>query len=464
MKKFYLGGDVSKGYCDFVLLDAAKQPMMDHFQLDDTLEGHRRLYTILDQFVKTHPGAALYAGLESTGGYENNWYASLLRFHSTLPLQAARLNPAGVYHNSKADLKRNTTDKLSARHVAEYLLTHPEKVVYQYQDPLAGPKKHYRLMKLLTKQRTQLFNHFEALLYGSHPALLAYCQDGVPTWVLKLVDKYPTAPQLARAKVASVARIPYVTRARAMELIRLAKKTIASDPDPISGRVLQATVKQILHLQHSLAGLTEQLKNECACPEVDLLKTFIGIADHSAIGLFLEIQSVERFATVKKLAAFFGVHPVYKQSGDGKGRFKMSKAGRTEPRRLLFLVAKIAIQRNPLIQEVYLRHQKNGKCKMAALGVCMHKILRILYGMLKQNKPFDPEIDRQNQKKQRRGPRPAPENKARRFQDYDETAPISKRQARKRVAREGSQSGNTTVCGISPPNQEKILTQPLNKG
>jgi hypothetical protein len=37
--------------------------------------------------------------------------------------------------------------------------------------------------------------------------------------------------------------------------------------------------------------------------------------------------------------------------------------------------------------------------KMAAIGLCMHKTLRIIYGMLKHNMAFDPEIDRKNREK-----------------------------------------------------------------
>ena len=37
-------------------------------------------------------------------------------------------------HNSKADLKKNTTDKISAQNIAEYLVAHPEKVAYQKED------------------------------------------------------------------------------------------------------------------------------------------------------------------------------------------------------------------------------------------------------------------------------------------------------------------------------------------
>jgi hypothetical protein len=77
----------------------------------------------------------------------------------------------------------------------------------------------------------------------------------------------------------------------------------------------------------------------------------------------------------------------------------MSKKGKKEPRHILFMVAFSATQRNPLIRSIYSKHVQKGMNKMAAIGVCMYKILRIIYGMLKHNRAFDPKIDRQNREK-----------------------------------------------------------------
>jgi hypothetical protein len=89
-------------------------------------------------------------------------------------------------HNSKADLKRNTTDKISARSIAEYLIAHPDKVPRQQPDQWAGPRKQWSFIRMLNKQCTQLLNQLESLLYTSHPGLLGFCRAGVPQWVLKL--------------------------------------------------------------------------------------------------------------------------------------------------------------------------------------------------------------------------------------------------------------------------------------
>lgn len=447
-----MGIDVSKGYADFVIINEKKQPVVENFQLDDTFESRSCLYRILETFLAEHPKATVYAAVESTGGYENNWYNTLTQFQASLNLKTARLNPLGVSHNSKADLQRNNTDKISAQNVAEYLVAHPEKVIYQQQDQMASLRKQWGFIQMLTKQSTQLLNQLNSLLYTAHPELLSFCQDGVPFWMLKLLLKYPTAKQVKKARAKTLSKIPYITMQRAQQLIANAKRSVASATDAVSAQLISATAKQILHLKDTIAAQNNLMASQCAVPEVALLKTFVGISDTSAIGLMLEIQSVARFKAAKKLASFFGLHPIYKISGDGSGSFKMSKKGRKEPRRILFNVARTAIVHNPVIKALYEYHLSQGRQKMDAIGICMHKILRIIYGMLKNNTAFNPKIDQANRQRMVPGKAvKAKTGKHRRFQNYDPDAPVSRRQRKKRMEREQSHSVNGTKSGISAP-------------
>ena len=452
MKPFYMGIDVSKGYADFMILNSKKQPVAQSFQLDDTFDGHQSLYKMLGRFLTEHPGSTLFAAVESTGGYENNWYNSLIEFQGSLNIQTARLNPLGVMHNSKADLKKNTTDKISAQNIAEYLIAHPEKVVYQKEDQLAGLRKQWGFVKMLTKQSTQFLNQLNTLLYTANPELLSYCQDGVPDWMLKLLIQYPSALRLKNAHAKTVANIPYVSRMKAQQLIANAKRSVASATDTTTEQLIVATTRQILHLKKTVAEQTKQMIKQCSVSEIELLKTFPGIGDTSAIGLLIEIQTVKRFASVKKLASFFGVHPVYKVSGDGAGGFKMSKQGRKEPRQILYMVALSAIRWNPLIKKIYEKHQQQGKHNMAAVGICMHKTLRILYGMLKHNAAFDPQIDIRNSQRNVPVGNDTPEkNTNRRFQDYDQKAPVTRRQRKKRLERERPHNVANIKSGVTAP-------------
>ena len=66
-----------------------------------------------------------------------------------------------------------------------------------------------------------------------------------------------------------------------------------------------------------------------------------------------------------------------------------------EERQLKFLempfnIARTAINCNTLIKKVYKNNLQEGKSSLSALGVVMHKILRIFYGMLKSTPPLTP--------------------------------------------------------------------------
>jgi transposase len=452
MQPFYMGLDVSKGYADFMIIDHQKQPVIKGFQLDDTFSGHSCLYDVLSRFFVNHPDATLFAAMESTGGYEDNWYNALRQFQGVLNIQTARLNPLGVVHNSKADLKKNTTDKISAQNVAEYLVAHPEKVTYQQDDQMAGLRKQWGFIQMLTKQCTQIRNQFNTLLYTAFPELLNYCQDGVPDWVLKLSVKYPAAVKLKNARIKSVAKVPRITTKRAQRLIAQAKDSVASTTDPVTQQLIKDTARQILRLKQTIATQKLRMAKQCQVPEIKLLKSFIGISDWSAIGLLIEIQTIKRFASAKKLASFFGLHPVYKISGDGSGGIAMSKQGRAAPRKILYMVALSAINSNPLIKQLYEKHQQRGKHNLSAIGICMHKIVRIIYGMLRNNQPFDPNIDLAHQQRAIKAvAKGRVKSKARRFQDYDDSAPVSRRQRKKRLERKQSHSVADTKSGISAP-------------
>ncbi|VAW45298.1 hypothetical protein MNBD_GAMMA03-991 [hydrothermal vent metagenome] len=394
------------------------------------------------------PNDKFYAALESTGGYENNWFNKLVSFQSTLNLEVARLNPRGVKNNSNASMNRITTDKISAKNVAEYLIAHPQKVSYQHESSLATLRKQWGFIKMLSKQKTQLLNQLESLVYSANPEILVFCKNSVPQWILKLLIKYPTAKKLAKAKKSTVAKIPYIADSRAEELIAHAQKSVASFNDDIAEGLVTATVQQILHLEQSIADQVKLLEERSSVPEVELLRSFNGINSLSAIGLLMEIHDVTRFSSTKKLASFFGLHPVFKVSGDGSSGFRMSKEGRKAPRKILFMVTLTAIRSNPLIREIYLKHTKKGMSKMATIGLCMHKIIRIVYGMLKHNTKFDPKIDRKNNEKIISIKRKPRQDKNRRFQDFDPVAPISRRQGLKRKERKLAQSNNIAECGL----------------
>jgi transposase len=432
MADFYMGCDVSKGYADFVVLGKRKCVVEKAFQVDDTSEGHSALSAFLTNFFVRHPGAVLHAGVESTGGYEDNWYGLLRRLGEIQPMKVARLNPLAVKKHHEASMKRNVTDGIAAENIASYMISYPEKVSYGEDMTFGRLRKQWNFTQLLTKQRTQLINQLGFLVYQSHPGVVRYCKKGVPNWVLDILSAYPTAQKLGAARSATVARIPYVSGPKAKELIAEAKRSVAAHVSETDGFIIRETVRQLRNLDQAINTQKQHLSKTCLLPEVSLLCSFKGIQWFSAVGLLINIVSIARFPTVKHMVSYFGLHPVYKQSGDGSWGYHMSKRGRKQPRAILFMVTLSAMRSNPIIEQLYASCLAENMDKMAAIGVCMHKILRVIYGMLKTNRPFDSRIDERNRKGKAAGHTRTHGESKRRLQPHDETAPISRRQTNTR--------------------------------
>jgi transposase len=458
MNNFYLGCDVSKGYADFIIINEDKQTVLNSFQLDDTADGHQQLCILLDEFVNEHPDSVIYSAVESTGGYENNWFNTLWNPSSGINIYVARVNPLGTNHNSKASMSRVITDKSAAKNIAEYLINQKKKIIYNKNDRFSSLRKQWTFVRMLTKQRTQLYNQLEFILYIANPEVLIYCKEDYPNWLMKVLLNYPTAKHLSRARLSTLTSIPYLKDDKAIALINKAKGSVASATDDITANLVTSLVKQIIELSGLIDKQSKFIADNCKLPEIEILKSFPGIGDYSALGLLINICSTEYFENTKKIAAYFGIHPVYKQSGDGTWGMHMSKQGKKEVRSILYMAARSAIVHNPLIKEIYERHLKKGMNKTAAIGLCMHKILRIVFGMLKNNEKFDPEKDRANSQKmfskqtQTKLGYLQVSKKLRRYQKLDSDAPISQRQMKKRKEQEKSQNEIISLSTGSVPH------------
>jgi transposase len=392
----------------------------------------------------------MYSAVESTGGYENNWFNSLKSYQKMLNIKVARLNPLGINYNQKARMSRNVTDAVSAYSIAEYMINHPENVQYDQDENWKALRRHWNFVEMQKMQRTQNINQLETILYSANPTLMRFKNDKIPNWLLELIIICPTAQKLAKAKPERLAKIPYLTLERSKELVAEAKQSIASAVDENTEMLVNQIAMQIKNNSMNIKSQMALIEKEFKCPEIDILKSFVGIDTTSAIGLLLEIGSIERFPKVKSISCFYGLHPKFKQSGDKIIGVKMSKQGSKNMRKILFNIAKGAIVNNPLIKELYEKKVSEGMEKLAAIGVCMHKILRIIYGMLKHNKPFNPDIDKQNRKRSKQKLQEdklqnfAYVEKNRKHQEFDSKAPISKKQSKKRKEHVLSQCEITT--------------------
>lgn len=451
----FLGIDVSKGYADFLLLDQNKKVLEEGFQLEDNRKGRQQLKELIAKWFSLGM-ETLYCGVESTGGYENNWYNFLKGVSLHFNVKVARLNAKGVKAVSDAALKRTITDAVSAENIAVYLISFPEKINYgkssatEAETAFKAGRQHYTYIRMLQKQKVQLSNQLEKLLYQNFGEMLTYCRHGIPGWLLRMQSRYPCAAAAIKAGENKLSTIKGISSAKAKALMQKAAHCEQIVSKQIQ-HVIAVTSKEILHKEELLKTEKEYLTEIYQEDEgVKLLSSIPCIGVESAVALILEIEDINRFESAKKLAAYFGVHPTFKQSGDGVWGAHMSKKGRGELRAVLYMAAMSGIRCNAILKQMYARFRAKGMKHYQAMGVVMHKLLRIIYGVLKNKTKFEAAIDQKNteqakEKQQQREQKikeakNIKEQKKHRYQSATTDAPISRIAAQKRKKQAASQA------------------------
>ena len=94
----------------------------------------------------------------------------------------------------------------------------------------------------------------------------------------------------------------------------------------------------------------------------------------------------------KQIAALVGVAPLNRDSGQHRGK-RQIWGGRASVRATLYMGALVATRRNPTIKTFYEKLCKAGKVKKVALVACMRKLLTILNAMVRDGRPFAPQLN-----------------------------------------------------------------------
>lgn len=158
------------------------------------------------------------------------------------------------------------------------------------------------------------------------------------------------------------------------------------------GLLIRQMLEQISFLEAQIATLDAAIAQKLE-PFNTPLTTISGIGPVLAAVVLSEIGDISRFDSPAKLAAFAGVDPTLKQSGEFSGaKAKMSKRGSPYLRRALWLAAFSALRTDPALQAFYDTKRKQGKIHSVAMGHLCRKMVSIVFAVLRDNKPYVPAL------------------------------------------------------------------------
>jgi len=196
------------------------------------------------------------------------------------------------------------------------------------------------------------------------------------------------SPELKRLQ-AIVRHLDVLKHTRQQQLNHLESATEAIVVNSFQ-QIIAYLDKEIAELNNQIFLLFEQ--HPTLNRNKELLQTIPGIGKLTAIKFLAEVPEIIHYQSAKQLAAHLGVSPRRDESGELKRRTRLAKIGNQRVRKALYFPAITAKNHNAMVKAFCQRLADKGKSKMAIIGAAMHKLVHIIYGVLKHQQPFNENL------------------------------------------------------------------------
>lgn len=154
-------------------------------------------------------------------------------------------------------------------------------------------------------------------------------------------------------------------------------------------RVIRSLRREIAHVQSLIKDHIDNHPN--LKHQSDLLLSIPGIGEKTATTLLAELEFAA-YPSARALAAQAGLTPHQNKSGTSVNWTRLSKLGNGRVRKALYFPAITAIKYNQIVKTFASRLSQKGKQPMQVICASMRKLLHIAFGVLKSNRPFDPNL------------------------------------------------------------------------
>ena len=314
-----VGIDVSKATLDVIVMDETQQTA--YIQLSNDGKG----YAQLKRWLTKHDAAGSVVCLEATGHYSDG----VAEYLFEAGYRVSVVNPARIKGYAQSQMRRNKTDKLDARLIADFARTQSLEVWTPPPPELRELQALVRHLAALEETKQQCANRLREatapLVISQLQAQLAFLADQIKALHKAIHDHIDQNPSLKRQR--------------------------------------------------------------------DLIASIPGLGDLSAAKLLAECRPLTNFDNVRQLVAFAGLNPTHHDSGSSiHKKAHISKCGNSAIRAALYMPAIVAKRHNPLLRTFAQRLLDQGLAPMAVVVAVMRKLLHLVFGVLKSGCPFDPNF------------------------------------------------------------------------
>lgn len=370
----FVGIDIAKKKHFAAAMNSDGQIIFEPFPFDNNIQGFSLLTSKINIFDKED----VIIGMESTAHYAEN----LIFFLFNLGYKIAIINPIQTSNIRKTNIRKTKTDKIDTYLIIKTLMFNDVRNLTSYDVKTLELKTLCRARRKLVQSCSSVKIMLNTYIDQLFPELHSVFKSGIHTKSCYQLLKEFTTP-----KAISKASKGHYGKDEAKRLKEVAKTSVGIDNNALVLRVIHAIQQielitlQITEIEKSIEKSMEEINS--------VIKTIPGIGSLNGAMIISEIGDINRFETPCKLLAYAGLDPSVIQSGNFTARStRMSKRGSPTLRYALINAAFNVSLNDETFKKYYELKISQGKSHFNALGHTAHKLVRVIFKLLKENQEF----------------------------------------------------------------------------
>ncbi|MBA2944239.1 IS110 family transposase [Paenibacillus sp. CGMCC 1.16610] len=375
-----------------------------HVSFENRNEGFVKLLGWMQDLLAKHNLTSFIIGLEPTGHY---WF-NLAEWLTQNGYEVVLVNPLTTYRNKEnRDNSQSKNDFKDALVIADvvsrgyYSVYHLHGDVYQRIRMVMNNRDYW------VKQLTSLKNRIIRLLDIHFPEFCRVFEDWTTVRSLASLKIFPMpadVKQLTPMEIVSLWREKGgMKRAGGRTGMEIAARLIAAARNSVGSNVgylearndLKRLLEDYERLNERLREFEQELEELLEpLPEVPLLRSLKGLSTLMISALLAGCGDLSKYAHGQQILSQAGLNLVNQSSGKHQGKVTISKRGRRQLRKYLYIAVLTLVNNHPSFQQWHLHNVQVLKMKKyRSIFKLIGKLARILIGMVKGQKEFKSEME-----------------------------------------------------------------------
>jgi len=395
-KEMFVGIDTSKNDHQVSFLNQTN--VKDDLKIGNDRSGFEKLTEKLNSYEKK--GYRIKVACEPTGHYWENLGRHLKEKDFTVEI----INP---YHTScykeLIDNSPQKDDLKDSRIISQ--LIKDDRTLHDNlpEKPYAELRELTHLREDLLKDRNRLKNKLHKWLDRHFPEYPKLFSDVLGTTCLGLLSEYGGPEGIKEVDIKELSEKVYsLSRGqlgpeRARRIKNKAAETIGKTIAPTATKVkldhLLSRITAILERINQVEKLIKEQLNQLE--ESRYLKSIPGVGWWGAAVFLGEVGDPTKMDRAKAVVKLAGLNLYRKQSGQSTSGPSITRRGRSLLRKVAYQLAVASLEDNQEFTDYYQQKVDRGKEKQNALVALSAKVLRVMYGVVKNGETYRPLKERE---------------------------------------------------------------------